>query len=142
MAIRKCGSARGGAPNDTIFQTFTSVPGTVPVPASTLSRVTVFPPKRELAWLPVVLAALLVIYLPGLDNALVFDDESLASGQLLANYAALLELRARMFSYGSFVWVREVFGDGWWKQRLLNLAIHMGTVVVLWGLWREILKHV
>ena len=32
---------------------------------------TVLPSKRELVWLPVVLAALLVIYLPGLDNALV-----------------------------------------------------------------------
>lgn len=104
--------------------------------------VTVLPPKRELVWLPVVLAALAIIYLPGLGNGLVFDDEALSSGRLFADYAALLELRARMLSYGSFVWLRELFGDGWWKQRLLNLGIHVAVVVALWGLWREILRHV
>ena len=93
-------------------------------------------------WLPVVLAALAIIYLPGLGNALVFDDEALASGRLFADYAALLELRTRVLSYGSFVWVREIFGDGWWKQRLMNLAIHAAVVIALYGLWREILGHV
>jgi tetratricopeptide (TPR) repeat protein len=93
-------------------------------------------------WLPVVLAALAIIYLPGLGNALVFDDEALSSGRLFADYAALLELRSRVLSYGSFVWVREIFGDGWWKQRLMNLAIHVAVVLALWGLWREILRHV
>jgi hypothetical protein len=47
-----------------------------------------------------------------------------------------------MLAYGSFTWVRDLFGDGWWKQRAVNLAIHAGTVGVLWAFWREILRHV
>jgi Tfp pilus assembly protein PilF len=94
-----------------------------------------------LVWLPVVAAALLVIYLPGLSNPLVFDDNYLTEG-LFSDYGELKQLRARMLSYGSFVWMQIAAGDGWWKQRLLNLAIHMATVVALWGLYREILRSI
>ncbi len=39
------------------------------------------------------------------------------------------------------MWVQWLAGEGWWKQRLVNLAIHIGTyVVALWGLYREILR--
>lgn len=93
-------------------------------------------------WLPLVLVALLVIYLPGLGNALVFDDGYLADGELFADYASVLPLRERMLSYGSFVWLQAIFGEGWWKQRLLNLVLHCGVVVSLWGLYREVLRHV
>ena len=96
--------------------------------------------RAELAWVPVVLAALAAIYLPGLGNALVFDDSYLTEG-LFADYASLLELRTRWLSYGSFVWLQALAGEGWWKQRLANLAIHAGVVVALWALYREILRH-
>src|SRR5438128_7638498 len=47
-----------------------------------------------------------------------------------------------MLSYGSFVWLRELLGDEWWKQRVVNLAIHFGVIVSLWALYREILRHI
>ena len=97
--------------------------------------------RKELIWLPVVAAALLAIYLPGLGNGLVFDDAYLTEG-LFSDYRSAGELRARMLSYGSFVWLQAVAGEGWWKQHLANLAIHMGTVVALWALYREILAAI
>jgi protein O-mannosyl-transferase len=97
--------------------------------------------RADLLWLAAIVAGLLVIYLPGLDSALVFDDAQLASGELLAQYATP-ELRARMLSYGSFVWLQALVGEGWWKQRIANLAIHVAVVVALWGLYREILRHI
>lgn len=100
------------------------------------------PTRIEFVWLPLVLAALLIIYLPGLGNRLVFDDEYLASGRLFLDYASLADIRTRMLAYGSFTWVRELFGDDWWKQRAVNVAIHAATVGVLWAFWREIVRHV
>jgi tetratricopeptide (TPR) repeat protein len=97
--------------------------------------------RNELIWLPVVVAALLLIYLPGLGNGLVFDDTYLTEG-LFSAYRSPLEFRTRMLSYGSFVWLQMLAGEGWWKQRLLNLAIHIGTVIALWGLYREILRSI
>lgn len=96
---------------------------------------------QEHAWLPVVAIALLAIYLPGLDNSLVYDDGFLTEG-LFAQYGSILPLKVRMLSYGSFVWIQQLFGEGWWKQRLFNLALHFGVVVALWALYREILRHV
>jgi tetratricopeptide (TPR) repeat protein len=97
--------------------------------------------RNELIWLPVVVVGLLAIYLPGLDNSLVFDDTYLTEG-LFSDYGSLRGFRARILSYGSFVWLQALVGDGWWKQRLLNLAIHAGTVVALWALYREILRAI
>ena len=97
--------------------------------------------RIELAWLPIVGLALLAIYLPGLGNALVYDDAYLNEG-LFTEYASLLPLRVRMLSYGSFVWVQALFGEGWWKQRLFNLVLHACTVLALWAFYREVLRHV
>jgi tetratricopeptide (TPR) repeat protein len=93
-------------------------------------------------WLPIVLAAALIVFLPSLGNQLLFDDEYLANGRLFADYASVLDVRPRMLSYGSFVWIRDVFGGGWWKQRLVNVAIHLGVVLALWAFYREILRHI
>ncbi|HET9651475.1 MAG TPA: tetratricopeptide repeat protein [Usitatibacter sp.] len=98
--------------------------------------------RRDMLWLPLVLAAVLVIYLPGLDNGLVFDDGYLADGELFRDYRSTLEFRARMLSYGSFVWLQALFGEGWWKQRLFNVLLHIGVVLSLWALYREILRHI
>lgn len=97
--------------------------------------------RSEWVWLPAIAAGLAAIYLPGLGNALVFDDAPLAE-DLFARYASLLDFKVRQLSYGSFPWLAAVFGDGWWKQRLVNLAIHAGVVVALWGLYREILARI
>jgi hypothetical protein len=97
--------------------------------------------RGEWLWLPVTLAALLLIYLPGLGNPPLFDDEILTDGEIFQQYRSL-QMRTRMLSYGSFVWVQALFGDGWWKQRLVNLAIHAAVVVALWAFYREILRHI
>jgi tetratricopeptide (TPR) repeat protein len=98
--------------------------------------------RRDLVWLPAVLVVVLLVYLPGLDNSLVFDDGYLADGELFADYRSALEFRARMLSYGSFVWLHAVLGAGWWKQRLFNVLLHCGVVIALWALYREILRHI
>jgi tetratricopeptide (TPR) repeat protein len=100
------------------------------------------PIQRQWFWLPLVLAGLLAIYLPSLGNALVFDDELLGSGALFSQYESFLRLQPRVLSYSTFVWVRDLFGEGWWKQRLLNLVIHGGVVAALWALYAEILRHI
>ena len=97
------------------------------------------PAIAEWLWLPIVAIALLAIYLPGLGNALVYDDSYLVQG-LFSDYAAL-QPRIRMLSYGSFVWLQELFGEGWWKQRVFNLLLHVAVVISLWALYREILRH-
>ena len=98
--------------------------------------------RTEWTWLGLLAVALAIVYLPGLDNAPVFDDDYLASGELFREYANTLQVRARMLSYDSFVWIQALFGEGWWKQRLVNLAIHAGVVLALWAFYRELLRHV
>lgn len=95
----------------------------------------------EWAWMPIVGAALLLIYVPGLGNHLVYDDSYLTEG-LFDEYASMLQFRVRMLAYGSFVWIQAVFGEGWWKQRIFNLILHVAVVISLWALYREILRHV
>jgi protein O-mannosyl-transferase len=115
-----------------------AAPGSAPLEGSRMGAANGF----AWIWLPLVLVALLVIYLPGLGNALVFDDGYLADGELFADYASAFQLRERILSYGSFVWLQAIFGEGWWKQRLFNLLLHCSVVVSLWALYRELLRHV
>lgn len=97
--------------------------------------------RSEWVWLPAIVAGILAIYLPGLANSLVFDDGPLAE-DLFQRYRSLADLQVRHLSYGSFPWLASLFGDGWWKQRLVNIGIHAGVVVALWGLYREILARI
>lgn len=89
----------------------------------------------------IVMAAVLGIYLPGLHNELLFDDQRLADGTIFGGYGSVLQLKQRLLSYGSFIWVQEIFGQGWWKQRLVNVALHLGTVAALYVLVRDLLAH-
>jgi tetratricopeptide (TPR) repeat protein len=94
------------------------------------------------AWLAVVLVALSAIYLPGLDNPLIFDDEALTDGRIFGVYGSLFRGEPRALSYGSFVWIQAAFGDSWAIQRSFNLLIHLGVVLALWAFYREILKSI
>ena len=89
----------------------------------------------------VVTAAVLGIYLPGWNNELLFDDRRLLDGSVFGVYGGLTEFKQRMLSYGSFVWIDALFGAGWGKQRLVNIALHLGTVAALYALMRELLAH-
>lgn len=97
--------------------------------------------RLQIAWVALVAAGLAAIYLPSLGNGLVFDDEILANGYLFGHFGSL-GLRPRALSYGTFVWLHALFGDGWWKQRLVNVLLHGGVVAAMWGFWREMLRHV
>lgn len=86
-----------------------------------------------------IIGVLLGIYLPGLRNELVFDDLRFKD-TIFGNYGGLLELKQRMLSYSSFVWLEKLLGDGWWKQRIFNLILHGGVVVALYALMRDLLS--
>jgi len=98
--------------------------------------------RIHITWAALVAAGLLAIYLPSLGNGLVFDDAILSNGLVFSEYGRLLPWRPRMLSYGSFVWLQALMGEGWWKQRLVNLLLHAGVVAALWGFYREMLRHV
>ena len=87
-------------------------------------------------------ATVSAVYSLGLHNDLVFDDARLTDGTIFGQYGKLLELKRRMLSYGSFVWVQELFGDGWWKQRLVNVLLHLATSAGLYVLFRDLLASV
>ncbi|MCS4509741.1 tetratricopeptide repeat protein [Xylophilus ampelinus] len=92
-----------------------------------------------LAFLLLLAIGVLAVYLPGLHNELVFDDLRLTDGTIFGPYDSLLNLQQRLLSYGSFVWLDAVVGPGWWKQRLFNILLHLGTTVGLYFWFRQLL---
>ncbi len=82
-------------------------------------------------WPALLVAAVFAIYLPGLNAELVFDDQRLMDGSVFSRYGSLVPLQERLISYGSFVWIQALFGEGWWKQRLVNLVLHAGVALLL-----------
>ncbi|MBS0506290.1 MAG: tetratricopeptide repeat protein [Proteobacteria bacterium] len=95
-------------------------------------------PKTPYVFAAVLALAVLGVYLPGLNNGLVFDDLRLGDGTIFGEYGSLLHFKQRMLSYGSFVWVQDVLGQGWWKQRLVNIAVHLGVVAALYALLKAL----
>lgn len=87
----------------------------------------------------ILLLAVLGIYLPGLSNELLFDDVRLTEGTIFGGYGSLLDIKARMVSYGSFVWVDQIAGAGWWKQRLVNIALHLGVVAAMYAFLKSLM---
>lgn len=94
------------------------------------------------AWLAVVLIVLAAIYLPALNNPLIFDDRALTDGRIFDVYGSLMQWQPRALSYGSFVWVQAIFGESWAVQRAFNLLVHLGVVLALWAFYREILRAI
>lgn len=89
----------------------------------------------------VLTAATAAVYVPGLSNALVFDDNRLTDGTVFGQYGGLLPLRPRLLSYGSFVWVQSLFGTGWPAQRIFNLVLHLGVAAGLYVLFSQLLRR-
>lgn len=98
------------------------------------------PRVQKLLFIGFVAAVVLGIYLPGLQNQLVFDDLRFKD-TIFRDYGGALELKQRLLSYGSFVWIQALFGEGWWKQRIVNMLLHGGVVVSLYLLMRDLLAH-
>lgn len=96
------------------------------------------PSRTFLIYAALLILAILAVYLPGLQNELVFDDVALKDGSLLPSYGSLFQLWPRTVSYGSFVWVDSLFGEGWWKQRIVNLLLHIGVVAALYAFLRSL----
>ena len=69
--------------------------------------------RADWLWLAAILAGIAAIYLPGLGNALLFDDAPLADGQVFARFGKLAFAERRL-SYGSFAWLHALAGEGWW----------------------------
>ena len=97
---------------------------------------------QSVLFLLALVAAVFLIYLPGLNADLVFDDARLTDGYVFENYGNLFELKKRMLSYGSFVWLQQLLGEGWWKQRLMNVFLHVGVCASLMLLVRTMLARV
>lgn len=99
------------------------------------------PSKSSYIFAIALIAAVLAIYLPGLHNKLLFDDLRLTEGLIFNEYGNILHFKQRMLSYGTFVWSEGLFGDGWWKQRAINIALHLGVVAAIYGLVKALLTN-
>ncbi len=95
--------------------------------------------KTSVLFAILLVAAILCVYLPGLSNQLFFDDLRLQEGNVFGKYGSLLQFKQRMLSYGSFVWIQDLFGEGWWKQRIVNIVLHILTVGALYALFRRLM---
>lgn len=96
--------------------------------------------KTPYVYAAILLIAVMGVYLPGLENALVFDDLRLGDGTIFGKYGSLLEFKQRMLSYGSFVWTQGLLGEGWWKQRLINVGLHLGVAAALYALLKQLIN--
>jgi len=112
-----------------------------PIPADVSPQSAAPLAGRQWIWLAAVVTIAVAIYLPGLGNLPVFDDSFYTDGLLKSRYGEL-HLRPRLLSYGTFLWLDALFGDGLWKQRLFNIALHAGVVAALWAFYREVLRSV
>lgn len=98
-------------------------------------------PKQTSALYAIALAAAIAfVYSFSLNNQLLFDDARLTDATVFGQYGSLLLLKVRTLSYGSFVWVQANFGEGWWKQRAVNVVLHIGVALTLYALVLELLK--
>lgn len=89
-----------------------------------------------------LVAGLLAIYLPGLHNALVFDDARLLDGTVFGQYGRFDVWMQRWLSFGSFVWVEALFPNEIPAQRVVNLALHALVCVALFAFTFRLVSHV
>jgi len=82
-----------------------------------------------------------ILYAFGINNQLVFDDGRLTDGTIFGQYGSLIQLKPRMLSYGSFVWLQGILGEGWWKQRIFNIGLHISTALTLYAFVLQLLQR-
>jgi len=80
----------------------------------------------------VLCISVFALYSLGLANQLVFDDVQL-KGNIAQNYGSLFPVQPRTLSYGSFNWVRLIFGESIGVQRAVNVVLHL---CVCWSIYR------
>lgn len=100
------------------------------------------PRQASLVFFILLAVTVLAVYFPSLHNALVFDDGRLNDGSIFGVYGSLGTWRPRLLSYDSFVWIQQLFGDGWWKQRLFNVLLHLATCGALYALHGALINRV
>ena len=88
--------------------------------------------------LPLLLFPVVAIYGSFLGNPLFFDDSGLV-GILGRGIEGLLGIYQRVLAWLSFAVEREWFDAGAAGHRVGNLAIHVGVVVLAFGLGRQLL---
>ena len=86
-------------------------------------------------------AGLAALYSFGINNQLVFDDGRLTDGTIFGQYGNLLQLKSRLLSYSSFVWIQNILGEGWWKQRIVNIVLHIATALTLYAFVLQLLQR-
>lgn len=86
--------------------------------------------------------AVALVYATGLHNALVFDDVRLTDGTVFGGYGSLLQIKQRLLSYGSFVWLQTLVGENWPVQRAVNVVLHLGTCWALHQLFALLLPRI
>jgi tetratricopeptide (TPR) repeat protein len=99
------------------------------------------------SWPPLVYAAFLfaavaLVYALGLHNELVFDDARLTDGTVIGSYGNLLPFKLRLLSYGSFNWVQTLAGENIPAQRVINVALHLGTCWALYQLFALLMPRI
>ena len=93
-------------------------------------------------WALGLLAALLaIVYWPSLSATLIFDDALLASPEFWVDYGSITNLKVRALSYGSFVWIQQIFSERWEVQRLFNVLIHALNCGLLFVFYRSLKTH-
>jgi tetratricopeptide (TPR) repeat protein len=85
--------------------------------------------------------AIALLYSFGLNNQLLFDDARLTDGTIFDQYGSVLTIKIRALSYGSFVWIRTILGEGWAVQRGFNIGLHIATALALYALVLDLLKN-
>ncbi|MFA7606882.1 MAG: tetratricopeptide repeat protein [Rhodocyclaceae bacterium] len=106
-----------------------------------LSRTLERAPLALLAGL--MLLCLAFIYGGGLGNEFIFDDDILRT-VVPEEYGSLVELKPRLLSYGSFVWIDAVVPESLsiQVQRFFNVLLHFLTALGLYCLHARLLRAV
>jgi protein O-mannosyl-transferase len=97
--------------------------------------------RSAIALLCLAFIALLYIYVPSLSGALMFDDALLTSDRFATMYGNFRELHVRWLSYGSFVWLKSLFGESWVPQRVFNIALHVANCALLFEFFRRLIPY-